>query len=109
MKNIQTKILILSVVALFGLLAVPTPVSALTCNDAILTGNVITGTPPAYARFTYGTSYNTVANGGGMATATQTFYSDGPIEQYISGLAENTTYYFRLEVRNDWSYGWVNL
>jgi uncharacterized repeat protein (TIGR01451 family) len=110
MKNINTKILILSVLMLLsGLFAFSTPASALTCNSVTLTGDVITGTPPARARFTYGTDYNTVANGGGTPTTVQTFYSDGPIQQFVSGLMENTTYYFRLEVTNNYDTAYLNI
>lgn len=100
----------LSVIALFGFLAVPTPVSASTssvsdfnCNSATFNGTVITGTPPARAHFEFGTNFNTVANGGGTRTSTQTFNTDGTfsIEQFISGLQENTTYFDRLVVTND--------
>ncbi|MFA6257567.1 MAG: hypothetical protein WC671_00975 [Candidatus Paceibacterota bacterium] len=100
---------LLSVITLFSFLIIPTPASAMTCGSATLTGDVITGTPPARARFTYGTSYNTVANGGGTPTTVQTFYTDGYIEQYISGLAENTTYYFRLEVTNNFGTAYLNI
>lgn len=99
--------LMLSVFALFSFFIIPKPASAMTCDSATLTGDVVTGTPPARARFTYSTSRSTVVNGGGIPTTVQTFYSNGPIEQYISGLAENTTYYFRLEVTNN--YGTANL
>jgi uncharacterized repeat protein (TIGR01451 family) len=101
--------LVLGITILFGLLAFATPAAAMTCNSATLTGTVITGTPPTHARFAYGTNYNTVANGGGTTTQVQYFYNEGtfPIQQYISGLSENTTYYFRLEVTNN--YGTENL
>ena len=94
----------LSVVTLFGFFAVPTKVSAMTCTSATLSGTVITGTPPAHARFEYGTDYNTVVNGGGTTTAVQIFDTEGtfPIQQFISGLTENTTYYNRLVVTNDY-------
>ncbi|MFZ3011560.1 MAG: hypothetical protein WA060_00995 [Minisyncoccia bacterium] len=101
--------LVLGITTLLGLLAFATPAAAMTCNSATLTGTVITGTPPTHARFAYGTSYNTVANGGGTTTQVQYFYNEGtfPIQQYVSGLSENTTYYFRLEVTNN--YGTKNL
>jgi len=101
--------LILGITTLFGLFGFTTPAAAMTCNSATLTGTVITGTPPTHARFTYGTNYNTVASGGGIPTSVQYFYNEGtfPIQQYISGLSENTTYYFRLEVTNN--YGTENL
>ncbi|MFA5792059.1 MAG: hypothetical protein WC884_03415 [Candidatus Paceibacterota bacterium] len=109
-KKIKLSIgLMLSVITLFGFFAVTTPASAMTCDSATLAGNVITGTPPTHARFAYSTNYNTVANGGGTTTAVQYFYNDGtfPIQQFVSGLSQNTTYYFRLEVTNN--YGTENL
>lgn len=89
---------------LFGLFAVAVPkdASAMTCNSATLTGNVITGTPPARARFEYSTSQSAVSNGQGITTTVQTFYSDGPIQQFVSGLTESTNYYYRLAVTNNY-------
>jgi len=106
MKNLSISVFIFFI-TIFGFFAVTTPASAMTCNSATLTGNVITGTPPARARFTYATDYNTVLNGGGTPTTVQTFYTDGPIQQLVTGLTESTTYYFRLEVTNN--YGTANL
>jgi uncharacterized repeat protein (TIGR01451 family) len=113
--NKQIK-LIVSVLVIFtslfaGFFAVATPASAMTCNSATITGTVITGTPPTHARFTYGTSYSTVANGGGTPTAVQVFSTNGtfPIEQFISGLTENTTYYYRLEVTNNFGTSNLNI
>src|SRR3989344_290609 len=99
----------LGVATLFGLFVIANPALAMTCNSATLTGTVETGTPPTHARFSYGTNYSTVANGGGTTTAVQYFYNEGtyPIQQFISGLSESTTYYFRLEVTNN--YGTENL
>jgi len=78
------------------------------CDSATITGTVITGTPPAHARFEYGTNYNTVASGGGIKTDIKSFDTEGnfPVSQFISGLSENTTYYYRLAVTND--YGTVD-
>ena len=99
--------LMLSLFIVFGgLFAGAIPASALTCDSATLTGTVNTGTPPppVWAQFKYSTSYSTVANNGGIATSMQYFYTQGsfPIEQYISGLSENTTYYYRLIVYNNY-------
>ena len=102
-KKIKLSVLI-GFIAIFGLFTSVTPVYAMTCNSATLTGTVVTGTPPTNARFEYGTSYSSVANGQGTTTAVQTFSTRGtfPIQQFVSGLLENTTYYFRLVVTNDY-------
>lgn len=113
MKNIKTKLLIVSILTLVGIFALGNIVSAQivvpSYDSATITGTVITGTPPTHARFSYATSYSTVANGQGTTTPVQYFYTEGtfPIQQYISGLTENTTYYYRLEVTNN--YGTQNL
>lgn len=106
MKNNKIKLsvgLILSVFALFSFFIIPNKASALTCNSATITGDVETGTPPTYARFLYSPNYDTVANGGGKTTTVRYFYSEGtfPIDQFISGLSENTTYYYSLVITND--------
>jgi uncharacterized repeat protein (TIGR01451 family) len=111
MKNIYKRLrfsvgLLLGVVMLSGLFAfaAPTPAQASTaCDGRIITGTVDTGTPPTRARFTYGTSFSVVSSGGGTPTAVQTFNTEGsfPMEQLITGLSENTTYYYRLEVTNN--------
>ena len=107
MKNNKIKLsvgLILGVFALFSFLAVPTRASAITCNSVTITGDVITGTPPSYARFLYSPNYTEVATGGGMTTTVHNFYTEGtfPLDQFVSGLTENTTYYYSLVVTNDY-------
>ena len=94
----------LSVFALFGFFANANSASALTCNSVTVYGTVHTGTPPAWAWFEYSTNYNTVANAQGTPTAEKAYYSEGsfPIEQYISGLSANTTYYYQLVVQNNY-------
>ncbi|MCM2338971.1 MAG: hypothetical protein NDI62_00740 [Burkholderiales bacterium] len=110
----KIKLLIVGTVTLLGIFANGNVVSAQTvtsCNSATLTGTVTTGTPPTHARFTYSTSYSTVANGAGTITPVQYFNTEGtfPIQQYISGLSENTTYYFRLEVTNNYGTAYLNI
>ncbi|HAS80962.1 TPA: hypothetical protein DD445_02045 [Candidatus Nomurabacteria bacterium] len=107
--NTKIKLLIVGTIALFGLFMATNPVSAMTCNSATISGTVVTGTPPTHARFAYNANYNTVLSGQGTTTPVQYFYTKGtfPIEQLISGLTESTTYYYRLEVTNN--YGTVNL
>ncbi len=102
--KLSVGLIMLSVFTLFGFFVAATPASALTCNSFTLRGIVNdTGTPPAYVWFEYGTNYNTVANGGGTRTAERVFNYEGfniPVEQYISGLSENTTYYYQLVIEN---------
>src|SRR5665811_366307 len=94
-RNKLSGIAILLVVLLVGLFSFTTPASAMTCSSATLDGEITSGTLPIRARFTYGTSYNTVASGGGIPTTVQTFNSYEGVQQFISGLSESTTYYFR--------------
>jgi hypothetical protein len=81
------------------------------CNSATFTGTLTTGTPPTIARFTYATEEETVANGGGLATAGRYFDKDGTfrIMQFVSGLSESTTYYYRLEVENEFGRRELNI
>jgi hypothetical protein len=80
-----------------------TPVQVAHCNSATFTGTVDTGTPPTHARFAYATDKETVANGGGLTTAVRFFHEEGTfhILQFVPGLSESTTYYYRLEVTNN--------
>lgn len=94
---------ILSAIILLGFFIAPAQTFALTCNSVTFTGNILINDSPARVRFTYGADFNAVANGRGIETPTQTFYSNGNIEQFVSGLSENTIYYYRLEVAS--SYG----
>ncbi len=102
---------VLSIVTLVGAFSVATPAYAMTCHSATLTGTVDTGTPPTRARFTYGTSYSQVQSGAGIPTTVQTFNTQGsfPIQQYIDGLSESTTYYYRLEVTNNYGTSYLNI
>lgn len=100
---------LLSSVLVLGFFSIATPTYATNCSSATVTGTVVTGTPPTHARFAYSTNYSTVAGSQGITTPVQYFYSEGtyPIQQFISGLSANTTYYYRLEVTNN--YGTNNL
>jgi uncharacterized repeat protein (TIGR01451 family) len=97
--NTKIKLSVFAVfVVLFGLFAVATPASAMTCNSATIYSTTSTYTYPISAYFVYGTDYNTVANGGGTSTSTQTIEPGSTIQQLISGLLGNTTYYYKLIV-----------
>ena len=107
MQNLNTRLkvglsILSSIIMLFGLFAGATPASALTCNSATITGTVFAGTPPTTAWFEYSHNYTRVANGDGNKTPVQTFYTKGifPMEYFLSGRKENTTYYYRIAVNN---------
>ena len=94
---------ILGITTLFGLLGFAGKASAMTCDSATITGTVYANTPPVQAWFEWGTSYNSVSGGQGTRTSTQYFNSKGtfPVEQFLSGLSESTTYYYRLSIRDN--------
>jgi len=99
--NIKTKLLasiFVVFIAFSGLFAFTTPASAMTCNSATIYSTVSTYSHPISAYFTYGTDYNQVALGQGIPTPPQTVASNSYIEQLITGLTENTTYYYKLVV-----------
>jgi len=82
-------------------------VRAMTPTSATLTGTVDTGTPPMRAWFEYDKNYDSLAAADGIVmpqVAGSPFIREGtyPIEQYITGLSPNTTYYYRLVVSNDY-------
>src|SRR5262245_59272969 len=110
MKNTKLQLkrrvsVLLSFVMLFGLFSVfsaPTPAEALTCNSATLTGTVNTNMPPTDAWFEWAKNRSNVESGAGNRTPIQTFNSAGnfPVEAFINGLQENTTYHYRLVARD---------
>lgn len=91
--------LILGISIIVGFFAIANPALALTCNSATLQGTLSIVNPPVSARFSYSADRSKVENGGGAKTAPQTFPNRGnfTVEQFISGLTEKTTYYYRLE------------
>ncbi len=115
MKNITTKAsiaFIVTMITILGSFGVASPVSAATsCNSRTITGVVDTGTPPARSRFEYATSYSAVVNGNSTKTTVRQFDTDGsfPVDEFITGLSGNTTYFYRLVVTNDFgtTYGEV--
>src|SRR3989344_3980581 len=112
-SKFSLKFSLLGLIALIGLFAgVPQQASAITCDSATLTGWFDTGTPPTHARFEYGTSYSQVANGGGIPTQVQYFDTENThqtISQFIDGLTESTTYYFRLGATNNFGTKYYNI
>lgn len=97
------KLLISSAIIISGFFAVATPASAnitATCNNAVLSANVITGASSSIARFAYSETYDTLARAGGIRTPIFYFRAGGnfPFEQPIQNLSENTTYYYQLRV-----------
>ena len=79
----------------------------LSSTSVTLTGTVDTGTPPMRAWFEYDKNYDSLAAGDGTVmpqVAGSPFIREGtyPVEQYITNLSPNTTYYYRLIVSNDY-------
>src|ERR1035437_253527 len=83
---------------IFGLFGFATPASAMTCNSATIYSTVSTYNHTVSVSFSYGTNYNQVALGQGIPTPPQTVASNSYVEQLITGLTENTTYYYKLVV-----------
>ncbi|MDO8603871.1 MAG: hypothetical protein Q7K40_00430 [bacterium] len=72
-----------------------------TCNSATLQGTLTsTGGATTTVWFEWATSAATVDAGSGTKTATQTFNSPQSFSQNISGLNQNTTYYYRAVFSN---------
>ena len=85
-------------ITIFGLFAFATPASAMTCTSATIDSTVSTYNHTVSAYFSYGTNYNQVALGQGTPTPPQTVAPNSYIEQMLTGLTENTTYYYKLVV-----------
>jgi TIR domain len=70
--------------------------------STVITGTVITGTPPTHAWFEYDTLRDAVASGRGRSTPVQWFNSGGtyPIEHELFDLTPGARYYYRLVVSN---------
>lgn len=78
-----------------------------TCSGATLQGTLTsTGGVATTVWFEWGTNSSTVDSGNGTRTATQTFNSPQSFSQSISGLSQNTTYYYRAVFSN--VYGTTN-
>jgi uncharacterized repeat protein (TIGR01451 family) len=93
---------ILGIFIFLGIFSFTTEAKAMTCDSATITGYVITNGNTTRARFTYSTTSSTVSSGGGSATSVQTVQNDQEIEQLLSGLSASTTYYYRIEVTNEY-------
>jgi hypothetical protein len=79
----------------------------LSPTSVTVTGTVDTGTPPTRAWFEYDKNYDSLAAGDGIVmpqVAGSPFIREGryPVEQYITKLSPNTTYYYRLVASNDY-------
>ncbi len=75
-------------------------VFAATCDSALLNGYVNPNGYPTQAWFEYDTNSSDVSNGNGTKTAKQTFSVPSYYKQSITGLSENTTYYYRAAFSN---------
>ncbi len=95
----KTKLFIVSLITLWGIFASGSLALAQTvvptCNSATIYGTVTTNGNPTDAWFEWGPTQSL-----GNSTAHQTFYSDSNFSQSISGLAQNTTYYYRAMASN---------
>ncbi len=96
-KKIQSCLLGLTL--LVGLFAVSNTASAQyvvpECNSATLNGFVITNGVTTTAWFEWGSSSSL-----GRTTTPKTFNSDSNMSQTITGLSENSTYYYRIASAN---------
>lgn len=105
MKN-KIKIFSVSLIALVGLFAGVNFASAqtatvTTCSSATISGTITdTNGVSTGAWFEYGTNFSTVDSGSGSKTNTQYFNSPQTYTQTISGLNQNTTYYYSAVVSN---------
>ncbi|MFA5095500.1 MAG: thrombospondin type-1 domain-containing protein [Candidatus Paceibacterota bacterium] len=104
--NIKIKLSILSVLALAGLFAGINNVSAQyvvqNCDSATLNGYVDPNGNPTIAWFEWGPTQSL-----GYTTPPQTYYSYTNFSYKITGLTENSTYYYKTKFRNspqgEWS------
>jgi hypothetical protein len=78
---------------------VANPESDMTCHSYTIESTVSTYDHRVKAYFVYSTNYNQTALGEGIPTLVQTIAPGSYIEQTISGLSENTTYYYKLIVK----------
>ncbi len=69
--------------------------SSVTCNSATLNGHTSTTVFPVSVWFEWGTNSNTVSSGGGTKTAVQVLNANASFSQPLTGLSQNTTYYYR--------------
>lgn len=71
--------------------------ASVTCNSATLYGEVWTNGTPTTVWFEWGTSTSL-----GNATPSQTKSTDGQFSRNLSGLSENTTYFYRAMAANQY-------
>ncbi|HXK37602.1 MAG TPA: fibronectin type III domain-containing protein [Candidatus Paceibacterota bacterium] len=69
--------------------------SSVTCNAATLNGHTATTVFPVTVWFEWGTNSSAVTGGNGTKTASQTLSANASFSAPLSGLNENTTYYYR--------------
>ncbi|MCX6751849.1 MAG: fibronectin type III domain-containing protein, partial [Candidatus Nomurabacteria bacterium] len=97
----KTKLFIVGAITLLGIFAGGNIVSAqtvvTTCNSATIYGTVTPNGNPTSAWFEWGLTPSL-----GNSTTHQTFNSNSTFSQMISGLTENTTYYYRAMAQNNY-------
>ncbi|MEK7088930.1 MAG: hypothetical protein AAB913_02250 [Patescibacteria group bacterium] len=99
--NIKKKLFIVGVIILLEIFAniniVSAQITYTTCNSAVINNYVTPNSVPTNAWFEWGfTQYF------GNSTPRQIFYSNSNFSQLISGLTENTTYYYRVMSSNNY-------
>ena len=106
--NKKIKIFTVGLIALVGLFASFNTASArtpnVTCNSATIYGNVWPNGTSVEAWFEWGTDRGTVQNGNGTRTSSQTITYNREVSAYLSGLTQDTTYYYRLAMTTNGTY-----
>ena len=103
--NKKIKLTILGILALVGLFAgVNTTLAGrapvVTCNSATIYGSVWPSGGTVDAWLEWGNNANTVQNGGGSRVGFQSVSSNTEISATLTGLIQNTTYYYRMAVQD---------
>ncbi|MFA6585961.1 MAG: hypothetical protein WCS86_02250 [Candidatus Paceibacterota bacterium] len=106
MTKIKSNILIaLTLIGLFcGVNTAFARIPDVTCNSATIYGNVWPNNTTVNAWFEWGNDRTTVQNGNGTRIGYQQFNYDKEVSANLSGLSQNTNYYYRLAVQSDGTY-----
>jgi hypothetical protein len=103
MNKIKSYILVvLALIGLFGGLHTNKAFARtpdVTCNSATIYGNVQPNGTTVTAWFEWGNDRTTVQNGSGIRTGSQTVSSNEEVSADLSGLNQNTNYYYRLAIQ----------
>ena len=107
--NKKIKLTILGILTLVGLFTSINITSAgrtpiVTCNSATIYGTVWPNNTTVSAWFEWGNNISTVQNGGGTKIGFQQVNNTTELSANLSGLNQNTTYYYRLVVQSGSDY-----